>query len=113
MRYLIETYLHRQWTMQDLADAERFYATHNAGFTHYPWPKELFEKFVRENDGYFPVRVQALAEGTCAHIHVRVYQITAEGEYTPLVTFLETLLTHVWYPSTVASLSRRTRDLIE
>src|SRR4051812_19497814 len=65
MRYLVETYLHRRWTMEDIAEADRFYATHNAGFTHYPWPKELFEKFVRENDGYFPVRIQALAEGTC------------------------------------------------
>ena len=44
---------------------------HNAGFTHYPYPKELFLKFVRENDGYFPVKIEALPEGTVANIHVR------------------------------------------
>jgi nicotinamide phosphoribosyltransferase len=36
-------------------------------------------------------------------------QVTAEGEYAPLCTFLETLLTMVWYPTTVATLSRRIR----
>jgi nicotinamide phosphoribosyltransferase len=29
------------------------------------------------------------------------------------VTFLETILTHVWYPTTVATLSRRCKELIE
>ncbi len=113
MRYIVETYLARQWTARDLDDAERFFSTHNAGASAYPWPRELFWKFVRENDGYFPVRVQALPEGTCAHIHVPVYQITAEADYAPLITYLETLLTHVWYPSTVATLARRTRELLE
>jgi nicotinamide phosphoribosyltransferase len=40
-------------------------------------------------------------------------QITAEGEYAPLCTFLETLLTMIWYPTTVATLSRRARDVVE
>jgi hypothetical protein len=39
-------------------------------------------------------------------------QITAEKQYSRLVTFLETLLTLVWYPTTVATLSRRCKDLI-
>lgn len=40
-------------------------------------------------------------------------QITAEGEYSTLCTYLETLLTMVWYPTTVATLSRRARDVVE
>ena len=36
-----------------------------------------------------------------------------EGEYAKLCTFLETLLTHLWYATNVATLSRRTRDSIE
>ncbi len=47
--------------------------------------------------GYFPVTIQALPEGTCVHSHVPVYQLTTTQEYAPLVTYLETLLTHVWY----------------
>ena len=117
VRHFVETYLHRRWTMEDLAKADAFYAGHNTGaggeFTRYPYPRDLFEKFIRENDGYFPVRFQALRDGSVAHIHTPVFQITAEGEYSRLVTFLETVLTHLWFPCNVATLSRRTRDLIQ
>lgn len=40
-------------------------------------------------------------------------QITAVGEYATLCTYLETLITMVWYPTTVATLSRRSRDVVE
>lgn len=69
-------------------------------------------KFVQENNGYFPVKLQALPEGTCAHVHVPVYQITAESPYSRLITFFETILTQVWYPTCVATLSRKIKDLV-
>jgi len=113
IRYLVESVLNRKWTKEDVEKADRFYSTHNAGKTPYPYPKDLFLKFIEENNGYFPIKVQALPEGTCAHIHVPVYQFTAEKEYSRLLTFFETILTQVWYPSTVATLSRRAKDSIE
>ncbi|CAG8434172.1 6690_t:CDS:10 [Diversispora eburnea] len=103
----------KRWTLEDVELAEQFLSTHNDNYTNFPFHKELFLKFIKENDGYFPVKIEALPEGTCCHVHTPVYQIIAEGEYTPLVTFLETLLTMIWYPSTVATLSRRARDIIE
>ncbi|CAG8567686.1 7188_t:CDS:10 [Diversispora eburnea] len=103
----------KKWTLEDVEMAEQFLSTHNDNYTNFPFHKELFLKFIKENDGYFPVKIEALPEGTCCHVHTPVYQITAEGEYAPLVTFLETLLTMIWYPSTVATLSRRARDIIE
>lgn len=112
IRYLLEHYIGVQWTVKDVEQAELFFSTHNAGFTPYPFPKDLFMKFVNENNGYFPVTIQALPEGTVANTHVPVFQITAEGEYARLVTFLETIMTQVWYPTTVATLSRRVKDLI-
>lgn len=112
MRYMVETFLNHKWTIDEVDAAEKFYATHNAGFTPYPYPRDLFVKFITENDGYFPITVEALTDATAAFHHVPVYQITAEGEYARLVTFFETLLTMVWYPSTVATLSRRAYDVI-
>ncbi len=41
----------------------------------FPFPRDLFEQFVSENDGYFPVKLQALRDGTCVHAHVPVYQV--------------------------------------
>lgn len=113
IRYLIENYIAKKWTMQDVEKAELFYSTHNAGFTPFPFPKDLFVKIVEEHDGYFPVKIEALPEGTAHHVHVPEYQIIAEGEMSRLVTYLETLLTMIWYPITVATLSRRARDLIQ
>ncbi|KAF9567241.1 hypothetical protein EC968_003475 [Mortierella alpina] len=125
IRYLIENYIAKRWTLQDVAQAELFFSTHNAGFTEFPFPKDLFLKvpktkarvsartIVNEHGGYFPVRIEALPEGTACHAHVPAFQITAEGEMSRLVTYLETLLTMIWYPITVATLSRRSRDLIQ
>ncbi|KAF9930700.1 hypothetical protein FBU30_000161 [Linnemannia zychae] len=113
IRYIIEHYVAKKWTMQDVEQAEVFFSTHNAGFTSFPFPKDLFVKIVKDHDGYFPIKIEALPEGTAIHAHVPVYQIIAEGEMSRLVTFLETLLTMIWYPTAVATLSRRSRDLIQ
>lgn len=113
IRYLVETYLHRRWTQGDVDAAAAFFKTHCAGSTPLPWPEDLFTKIVTERGGYFPVTIQSLREGTCTHVHVPTYQISATGDFAPLCTFLETLLTQIWYPCTVATLSRRARDVIE
>ena len=110
-RNIIKTYLEKQWTVEDVDDAEAFYSQHLN--TPYPFPKDLFLKFIHKNKGFFPVRIEALPEGTVAHTHTPVFIITATGEYSRLCTFLETVLTMVWYPTTVATLSRHTRHLIE
>ncbi|GLC38639.1 hypothetical protein PLESTB_000455100 [Pleodorina starrii] len=114
IRYLVENYIAKPWTKEDVEMAEAFYKTHmSPAYTPFPFPRPLFEKFIRENNGYFPVKLEALPEGTCIHARVPVYQITATGEYSPLCTFLETLLTMIWYPTSVATLSRRSRDVVE
>ena len=113
IRYVVDTFVARKWTREDVERADVFFSQHAAPANGpYPFPKDLFLRFVEENDGYFPVTLQALPEGSCVHAHVPVYQITAEEPYAKLVTFLETLLTMVWYPTTVATLSRRARDVI-
>ncbi|ORY47722.1 NAPRTase-domain-containing protein [Rhizoclosmatium globosum] len=116
VRYIVQNYLEKPWTQQDLDDAVIFFKTHKAtldgSHTEFPFPKDLFQKMIDENNGYFPVKIQALPEGSVLYPHTPVMQITAEGEYSRLVTYLETILTHIWYPSTVATLSRRCKDLI-
>ncbi|KAI8898609.1 nicotinate phosphoribosyltransferase family-domain-containing protein [Globomyces pollinis-pini] len=113
IRYIIENHIAKQYTVEDVELAASFFETHNAGYSSFPFPKDLFLKFVAENNGYFPVKIESLPEGSVIYPHVPVYQITAEGEYSRLVTYLETILTMIWYPSTVATLSRRCKTLIE
>jgi len=113
IRHYIENFVSRKWTLADVEAAEAFYKTHNAGGTPYKFPKDLFVKFVQENNGYFPVTIETLPEGSVIYTHTPVFIITAEGEYSRLCTFLETILTMVWYPSCVATLSRYTKDAIK
>eukprot|EP01118_Nematostelium_gracile_P010368 TRINITY_DN3561_c0_g1_i1.p1 TRINITY_DN3561_c0_g1~~TRINITY_DN3561_c0_g1_i1.p1 ORF type:complete len:508 (-),score=143.22 TRINITY_DN3561_c0_g1_i1:21-1544(-) len=113
IRHIVETYVSKKWTVEDVEKAERFYGTHNAGFTPFPFPKDLFLKFIKENDGYFPVKIEALPEGSVVHVHTPVYQITASEPYSHLCTFLETIMTQLWYPTSVATLSRMTKDAIK
>lgn len=119
IRYIIETYLSKKWTEQDVRKAALFFSTHNANFTEYPFPKELFLRIVNEHDGYFPVKIQALREGSVVYPHVPLYQITAgqgtaisSEDFARLVTFFESILTQVWYPSNVATLSKATKHII-
>ncbi|KAJ2450561.1 hypothetical protein EV183_004201 [Coemansia sp. RSA 2336] len=113
LQYIVKTYISLRWTQQDVDEAEAFFSTHNAGFTKFPFPKHLFLKFIRENQGYFPVRIEALDEGSVVYPHTPVMQITAQDEYAGLVTYLETVLLMTWYPSTVATLSRHTWTRIQ
>ena len=112
IRYIVENYLEKRWTVQDVEQAALFYSTHNVLGTEYPFPKDLFLKFVEENDGYFPITLESLPDGSVVYPHVPLYQITARGEYARLVTFMETLLTMVWYPSSVSTLSRIAKETI-
>lgn len=76
IRYMLEHYVHRRWTHEDVARADAFYSSHLAPMHGaFPFPRDLFEQFVSENDGYFPVKLQALRDGTCVHAHVPVYQV--------------------------------------
>ena len=113
LRYVIEEVLSVQWTVEDIDSAERFFSTHSAGNGPFAFPRDLFLSFISDHQGYFPVRIEALPEGTVAHPHIPVFQIYARHQYARLVTFLETLLTHCWYATTVATLSRRTKDVIQ
>jgi nicotinic acid phosphoribosyltransferase len=99
MRHYIDNFVGRKWTRADVDAADAFYKTHNAGFTPYPFPRDLFYKFIAENDGYFPVVIEALPEGSVCYTHTPVFIITAEGEYSRLVTFMETILTMVQHSS--------------
>lgn len=113
-RYLTEKWLEKQWKMEDLKWLDLFMSTHNAGGTPYDYPRDLFVKFITENDGYFPIKFDCLPDGTVVYPHTTVYRMTAKKAYARLVTFMETIATeYIWYPSTVATLSRHARTAIE
>lgn len=82
IRYLIEHYIAKPWTIRDVDLAEAFYATHmGPDNSKFPFPRPLFEKFVKENRGYFPVKIEALPEGTCVHTRIPMYQVRRHWDF--------------------------------
>lgn len=63
--------------------------------------------------GYFPIKLRALKEGSVVHARVPVYQITAYGKYAPLCTYMETLLTMVWYCSPISQSCGQAFDVLK
>ncbi len=74
-----------------------------------------WEYILSEFGGVLPVRIKAVREGSV--VPVSNVLMTIENLGGPktafLVGHLEDLLTHVWYPSTVATLSRETKKIFK
>ncbi|WP_142684411.1 nicotinate phosphoribosyltransferase [Chitinophaga polysaccharea] len=75
--------------------------------------RSRFEYIIDKYGGKLPVRIKAVAEGTV--VPVRNVLMTIENtdpECFWLTNFLETLLMQVWYPCTVASVSREIKKVV-
>ncbi|HEY9261513.1 nicotinate phosphoribosyltransferase [Chitinophaga sp.] len=76
--------------------------------------RSRFEYIINKYGGKLPIRIKAVAEGTV--VPVRNVLMTIENtdpECFWLTNFLETLLMQVWYPCTVASVSREIKKVVK
>jgi nicotinic acid phosphoribosyltransferase len=95
-------------TDQDIIEAEAFLSAHGE-----PFNKKGFTDLIAL--GYWPVNIQAVAEGTVVPTSNVLVQIeNTHPDFFWLPSFLETsLLRGVWYPTTVCTLSWMIRQLIQ
>lgn len=76
--------------------------------------RENFDYILTKHNGKLPVRIKAVAEGTSVPTHNVLMTIeNTDPNCFWLTNFLETLLMQVWYPSTVATVSREIRKVVE
>lgn len=110
LQAFIKEYLLEPITMADIDIAEEILTAHGEPFYRAGW-----EYIVREHNGYLPVVIRAVPEGTV----VPVKNVLATIENTDpncywLTTYLETaLLRAVWYPTTVATQSKAIKNIIK
>ena len=111
LQYIIKRYLEGQVVTQAKIDeAEVFFAKHlgpnmfnKAGWQH----------ILDKHDGKLPVRIKAVAEGSIVQEgNVLVTVENTDPECFWLTNYLETLLLQVWYPTTVATLSKHMKETI-
>ena len=100
--------LDTQLTYEDVEFANRYWTAKGMNFTYNGWMN-----IIHKYDGYLPLRVQALAEGTrLQHGNVMVQLVNTDPDFFWLPTWVETPLLRVWYPTTVASLSYAIKEKI-
>ncbi len=72
-----------------------------------------FDYIVDKYDGKLPVSIKAVPEGTIVNTKNVLFTIESlDPECAWLTNFLESLLLQVWYPITVATLSREVRKIV-
>lgn len=111
LNYYLKEYLSVPITMQDVDYAEQRINKHlgEGIFNRAGW-----ERIVNVHNGFLPVRIKAVPEGTVVPTRNVLLTIENTDEELPWVTnYVETMLLKVWYPITVATLSREIKKIIK
>jgi nicotinamide phosphoribosyltransferase len=70
------------------------------GFSDFEFPEQLWRRVVDENDGYLPLLVEAMPEGSVVYPGEPVLRVRAtKPGFGPLVPWFESTLLQVWAPS--------------
>jgi nicotinamide phosphoribosyltransferase len=109
LQAFIKDYLLTPITMKDVNRAEKIVTAHGL-----PFNREGWEIIVNEYEGKLPIEIQAVPEGTVMGTHnVQVQVVNTDPRLWWVTSYLETaLLRAVWYPSTVATKSRKMKKVI-
>jgi nicotinamide phosphoribosyltransferase len=110
LQYYLVEYLGRALTRAHVDEADAFFAVHGEPFNRQGW-----EYLIDTYGGHFPVRIRAVPEGSAVPTGNVLFDIeltTPDPRVFWVVSWLETLLVRVWYPTTVASRSHYCKGVI-
>ena len=112
LQYFLKEYLQgKAFTQKDLDEAEGFLL--QVFGRDDVFDKSKFQYILDKYDGWLPVKIKAVAEGTAVPTgNVLMTIENTDPECYWLTNFLETLLMQVWYPCTVATLSNQVRKVV-
>jgi nicotinamide phosphoribosyltransferase len=109
LQAFIKEYMMTPITHKDIDKAEKLVLAHGLPFNRAGW-----EIIVNEYAGYLPIEIEAVAEGTVMETqNAQVQIINTDPRLAWLTSYIETaMLRGVWYPSTVATKSRKFKKII-
>lgn len=110
LQAFIKDYLLAPITAADVALAEQYWTAHGEPFNRAGW-----DYIVSEHEGYLPISIKAVPEGSVIPLKNVLCVVENTDPKVPwLTTWVETaLLRAIWYPSSVATLSRQIKKLIK
>ena len=113
LQYFLKEYLQgAAFTKTDVDEAEQVLneVFGRAGV----FKRENFDYILQQYGGKLPVRIKAVPEGTVVPVKNILLSIeNTDPKCFWLTNFLETLLMQVWYPATVATLSREVKKIVQ
>jgi len=110
LQYILKKYLTGiRVTEEKIDEAEYLINAHlGGGFNKAGW-----QHIMNEHAGRLPIEIKAVAEGSVVPESNVLMTVENTDEEVPWLTnYVETILTHVWYPCTVATQSHEMRKII-
>jgi nicotinamide phosphoribosyltransferase len=109
LQMFLKKYLTKPITQEMIDEADLFFKAHGE-----PFNKEGWEYILNKYDGFLPVVIKAVPEGTLVDLHNILVSIeNTDPECYWLTSYIETMLVRaVWYPTTVATISYKTKEAI-
>ena len=112
LQYYLKEYLQGVVITQQDVDEAAAFMPHVFGRDDV-FDKDKFQYIVDNCGGKLPITIKAVAEGTSVPVSNVLMTIESnDPNCFWLTNFLETLLMQIWYPSTVASLSREIKIVV-
>lgn len=109
LQMFVKEYLMKPITKADIDEAEEVFVSHGEPFNRKGW-----EWILNKHAGFLPLYIEALPEGMLLKPGIPQVQVMNTDENVPwLTSYIETaLLRAIWYPSSVATISREMKKLI-
>lgn len=110
LQAFIKEYLSEPITKEMINEADEFWTAHGE-----PFNREGWEYILDTYEGYLPVHIKAVPEGMVVdNLNVLATIENTDPKCFWLTTWLETaILRAIWYPTTVATLSKAIKDTIQ
>ena len=112
LQYYLKQYIQgRVVTQERIAYADKLCRAHFGSGDHFN--REMWEYILDTYDGHLPVSIRAVPEGTAVPVsNVLMTVVNTDTYCAPLTNHLETILSQIWAPSTVATLSSEIYKLL-
>ncbi len=109
LQYLLDEYLAGAVVRpEDVVEAEAFFKSHGEPFNRAGWMR-----IAEALEGRLPLRIRAVPEGTVVPVRNVLMSVeSTDPETFWVVSWLEAMLVRLWYPITVATLSRHVKKIV-
>lgn len=108
LQAVIKKYLCQQLTFDMVEEAKEIFEAHGEPFNYNGWKALVYDY------DYLPVRIRAVPEGMVIPTKNVLFTVESiDPRYFWVVGYIETFLSRVWYPCTVATLSFQAKKRIK